>query len=55
MPHKTDCVFRRQKDLAAALPAGPQLIQRTKVFKAKVFPPADLKARCAPLRRLSVV
>lgn len=28
------------KDLVAALPGGPQLIQRTKVFKAKVFPPA---------------
>jgi len=28
------------KDLVAALPAGPGLIQRTKVFKAKVFPPA---------------
>jgi hypothetical protein len=31
---------KQVKDLAAALPAGPQLIQRTKVFKAKVFPPA---------------
>jgi hypothetical protein len=28
------------KDLVATLPAGPQLVQRTKVFKAKVFPPA---------------
>ena len=28
------------KDLVAHLPAGPALIQRTKVFKAKVFPPA---------------
>jgi hypothetical protein len=28
------------KDLVVALPAGPGLIQRTKVFKAKVFPPA---------------
>jgi hypothetical protein len=28
------------KDLVASLPAGPELIQRTKVFKAKVFPPA---------------
>ena len=31
---------KQVKDLAAALPAGPQLIQRTKVFKAKVFPPS---------------
>jgi hypothetical protein len=31
---------KQVKDLAAALPDGPQLIQRTKVFKAKVFPPA---------------
>ena len=31
---------KQVKDLAAALPGGPQLIQRTKVFKAKVFPPA---------------
>src|SRR5215469_16450113 len=31
---------KQVKDLAAALPAGPQLVQRTKVFKAKVFPPA---------------
>jgi hypothetical protein len=28
------------KDLVAALPSGPQMIQRTKVFKAKVFPPS---------------
>src|SRR5215831_18918738 len=28
------------KDLVAALPSGPQFIQRTKVFKAKVFPPS---------------
>src|SRR5438552_15694284 len=28
------------KDLVASLPAGPQLVQRTKIFKAKVFPPA---------------
>jgi hypothetical protein len=28
------------KDLVASLPGGPELIQRTKVFKAKVFPPA---------------
>ena len=28
------------KDLVASVPGGPQLIQRTKVFKAKVFPPA---------------
>lgn len=31
---------KQVKDLASALPAGPQLIQRTKVFKAKVFPPS---------------
>jgi hypothetical protein len=31
---------KQVKDLVAALPAGPQFIQRTKVFKAKVFPPA---------------
>jgi hypothetical protein len=31
---------KQVKDLGAALPAGPQLIQRTKVFKAKVFPPS---------------
>lgn len=28
------------KDLVAALPSGPQFIQRTKIFKAQVFPPA---------------
>jgi hypothetical protein len=28
------------KDLVASLPEGGNLIQRTKVFKAKVFPPA---------------
>ena len=28
------------KDLVVSLPAGPELVQRTKVFKAKVFPPA---------------
>jgi hypothetical protein len=28
------------KDLVGALPSGPQFIQRTKVFKAKVFPPS---------------
>jgi hypothetical protein len=31
---------KQVKDLVAALPSGPQFIQRTKVFKAKVFPPA---------------
>ena len=31
---------KQVKDLVSALPAGPQLIQRTKVFKAKVFPPS---------------
>ena len=31
---------KQVKDLVASLPSGPQLIQRTKVFKAKVFPPA---------------
>ena len=31
---------KQVKDLVASLPAGPQLVQRTKVFKAKVFPPA---------------
>jgi len=31
---------KQVKDLVAALPAGPQFIQRTKVFKAKVFPPS---------------
>jgi hypothetical protein len=28
------------KDLVGSLAAGPELVQRTKVFKAKVFPPA---------------
>ena len=28
------------KELVGGLPAGPGLVQRTKVFKAKVFPPA---------------
>lgn len=28
------------KDLVASLPEGGNLIQRTKIFKAKVFPPA---------------
>jgi hypothetical protein len=31
---------KQVKDLVASLPAGPELVQRTKVFKAKVFPPA---------------
>ena len=31
---------KQVKDLVTALPTGPQLVQRTKVFKAKVFPPA---------------
>jgi len=31
---------KQVKDLVAALPSGPQFIQRTKVFKAKVFPPS---------------
>src|SRR5690242_21662634 len=31
---------KQVKDLVAALPGGPQFVQRTKVFKAKVFPPA---------------
>ena len=31
---------KQVKDLAASLPSGPQLIQRTRIFKAKVFPPA---------------
>jgi hypothetical protein len=31
---------KQVKDLVASLPAGPQLVQRTKVFKAKVFPPS---------------
>jgi len=31
---------KQVKDLVAPLTAGPQFVQRTKVFKAKVFPPA---------------
>ena len=31
---------KQVKDLVTALPSGPQFIQRTKVFKAKVFPPS---------------
>src|SRR5438128_7512885 len=31
---------KQVKDLVASFPTGPQLVQRTKVFKAKVFPPA---------------
>lgn len=31
---------KQVKDLAASLSAGPQLVQRTRIFKAKVFPPA---------------
>src|SRR5213594_4646294 len=31
---------KQVKDLVASLPAGPELVQRTKIFKAKVFPPA---------------
>jgi hypothetical protein len=31
---------KQVKDLVASLPGGPQIVQRTKVFKAKVFPPA---------------
>jgi len=31
---------KQVKDLVASLPAGPELVQRTKVFKAQVFPPA---------------
>src|SRR6266705_3817522 len=31
---------KQVKDLVASLPTGPQLIQRTKIFKAKVLPPA---------------
>jgi hypothetical protein len=32
--------WKQIKDLVASVPGGPQLIQRTKMFKAKVFPPA---------------
>jgi hypothetical protein len=31
---------KQVKDLAANLPKGKELIQRTRVFKARVFPPA---------------
>ena len=31
---------KQVKDLVASLPEGGNIIQRTKVFKAKVFPPA---------------
>src|SRR6267143_6240748 len=31
---------KQVKDLVANLPAGKEFIQRTKVFKARVFPPA---------------
>lgn len=31
---------KQLKDLVATLPKGPAIVQRTKVFKAKVFPPA---------------
>ncbi|HLH32731.1 MAG TPA: hypothetical protein VKY31_16135 [Terriglobia bacterium] len=31
---------KQVKDLVAPLPSGPQFVQRTKVFKAKVFPPS---------------
>jgi hypothetical protein len=31
---------KQVKDLVAGLPTGPQLVQRTKVFKAQVFPPS---------------
>jgi hypothetical protein len=31
---------KQVKDLVAGLPEGGNLIQRTKVFKAKVFPPS---------------
>src|SRR6266550_5727965 len=31
---------KQLKDLVASLPEGGNIIQRTKVFKAKVFPPA---------------
>jgi hypothetical protein len=31
---------KQVKDLVASLSSGPALVQRTKVFKAKVFPPA---------------
>ena len=31
---------KQVKDLVANLPSGPQFVQRTKVFKMKVFPPS---------------
>jgi hypothetical protein len=31
---------KQLKDLVASLPTGPEIVQRTKVFKAKVFPPS---------------
>ena len=31
---------KQVKDLVANLPSGPQFVQRTRVFKAKVFPPS---------------
>src|SRR5213083_2976577 len=31
---------KQVKDLVAGLPAGAQLVQRTKTFKAEVFPPS---------------
>src|ERR1700747_227406 len=31
---------KQMKDLVSALPAGPDIVRRTKIFKAKVFPPA---------------
>jgi len=31
---------KQVKDLVASLPGGPEFVQRTKVFKLKVFPPA---------------
>jgi hypothetical protein len=31
---------KQVKDLVTSLPAGPEFVQRTKVFKAKVFPPS---------------
>jgi hypothetical protein len=31
---------KQVKDLVASLPAGQPLVQRTKLFKAKVFPPS---------------
>src|SRR5438046_8881037 len=31
---------KQVKDLVANLPSGPQFVQRTKIFKMKVFPPS---------------